>query len=167
MSYHKNRGSLPLLTQFNKTKYFRLRLTDEVRSERPKRDLRLTWDWPETDLRLTWDWPETYMREKDEDWELWTNFHWIDRQTNKHLHFLRTWRSQKWTIEESNLKEQGEDKSKEWGNDWFSRSPRKVTTFKFCFLTLIWLFYLLYTASPNKPFSYFSHSLWVQASLSN
>ena len=26
----------------NKTKYFRLRLTDEVSSERPKRDLRLT-----------------------------------------------------------------------------------------------------------------------------
>ena len=43
----------------NKTKYFRLRHTDEVRSERPKRDQRLTWDWPETDLRLTWDWPGT------------------------------------------------------------------------------------------------------------
>ena len=26
----------------NKTKYFRLRLTDKVRSERPKRELRLT-----------------------------------------------------------------------------------------------------------------------------
>ena len=64
----------------NKTKYFRLRLTDEVSS---KRDLRETWDWPETalrqtwerltchrpgtDLRLTWDWPETDLWEKDED----------------------------------------------------------------------------------------------------
>ena len=28
----------------NKTKYFRLHLTDEVRSERPMRDLRVTWD---------------------------------------------------------------------------------------------------------------------------
>ena len=28
----------------NKTKYFRLRLTDEVRSERLKTDLRETWD---------------------------------------------------------------------------------------------------------------------------
>ena len=53
----------------NKAKYFRLRLTDEVSSERPKGDLRdlrlrlrLTWDWPETDLRLTWDWPETDLR---------------------------------------------------------------------------------------------------------
>ena len=27
----------------NKTKYFRLRLTDKVSSERPKRDLRDTW----------------------------------------------------------------------------------------------------------------------------
>ena len=45
----------------NKTKYFRLRLTDEVSSERPQRDLRVTWDCPETDLRLTWDWP---MRER-------------------------------------------------------------------------------------------------------
>ena len=40
---------------YNKTKYFRLRLTDEVSSERSKRDLKETWDWPGTDLRLTWD----------------------------------------------------------------------------------------------------------------
>ena len=45
----------------NKTKYFRLRLTDEVRSERPKRDLGLTWNWPGTDLRQIWDRP---MRER-------------------------------------------------------------------------------------------------------
>ena len=31
-----------LLLKFNKTKYFRLRLNDEVSSERPKKDLRLT-----------------------------------------------------------------------------------------------------------------------------
>ena len=35
-------------TILNKTKYFRLHLTDEIRSERPKGDQR-----PETDLRLT------------------------------------------------------------------------------------------------------------------
>ena len=51
-----------VLFYFNKTKYFRLCLTDEVSSERPKGDLRLTWDWPETDLRLTWDWTETELR---------------------------------------------------------------------------------------------------------
>ena len=51
---------------FNKTKYFRLRLSYEVSSERPKRDLRLTWerkmkiessrqDWNErTDERRLW-----------------------------------------------------------------------------------------------------------------
>ena len=44
------------MIKLNKTKYFRLRLTDEVSSERPKEDLRLTWDQSETDLR-----------EKDED----------------------------------------------------------------------------------------------------
>ena len=33
-----------LSTYIYKTKYFRLRLTDEVFSERPKRDLRGTWD---------------------------------------------------------------------------------------------------------------------------
>ena len=38
----------------NKTKYFRLRL-DKVSSERPKTDLRETWDLPETDSRLTLD----------------------------------------------------------------------------------------------------------------
>ena len=39
------------LTYFvNKTKYFRLRLSDEVGTERPETDLRLTWDWPETDV---------------------------------------------------------------------------------------------------------------------
>ena len=71
----------PYQIRLNKTKYFRLRLTDEVSSDRPKReiwdwpgtDLALTWHWPgtdlgqtwdrpETDLRLTWDWPETDLR---------------------------------------------------------------------------------------------------------
>ena len=47
----------------NKTKYFRLRLSDEVGTERPETDLRLTWDWPKTDLGLTWDWPETDLRQ--------------------------------------------------------------------------------------------------------
>ena len=45
----------------NKTKYFMLRLSDEVGTERPETDLRLTSDWPDndTDLRLAWDWPDT------------------------------------------------------------------------------------------------------------
>ena len=38
----------------NKTKYFRLRLSDEVSTERPETDLRLTWDWLETDLKSSW-----------------------------------------------------------------------------------------------------------------
>ena len=77
------------VNRHNKTKYFRLHLSDEVSTERPETDLRLTWDWPEkpqtdlrgtsdwpeadlrliwdwdwpeTDLRLTWDWPETDLR---------------------------------------------------------------------------------------------------------
>ena len=38
-------SDLKILQYFNnKTKYFRLRLTDKVSSERPKGDLRLTWD---------------------------------------------------------------------------------------------------------------------------
>ena len=61
-----------ILCSQNKTKYFRLRLTDEVSSDRPKKDLR-----PETDLGLTWDWPE---RKK---WILWALEHFSsDRQTN-------------------------------------------------------------------------------------
>ena len=40
-----------LQAKMNKTKYFRLQLTDKVSSERPKerpkRDLGLTWDWLE------------------------------------------------------------------------------------------------------------------------
>ena len=39
-----------ILIYINKTKYFRLRLSDEVGTERPETDLRLTRDWPETDL---------------------------------------------------------------------------------------------------------------------
>ena len=65
-------------TILNKTKYFRLRLSDEVSTERPETDLRLPWDchetdpwdWPETDLRLTWDWPEVILKNlmpKDEE----------------------------------------------------------------------------------------------------
>ena len=46
----------------NKTKYFRLRLTDKVISEIPKRDLRLTLEWPGTDQGWTWDWPKTDLR---------------------------------------------------------------------------------------------------------
>ena len=49
-------------SRLNKTKYFRLRLSDDVGTERPETDLRLTWDWPETDLRLPWDFPETALR---------------------------------------------------------------------------------------------------------
>ena len=39
----------------NKANYFRLRLSDELGTERPQRDLRDTWDWPETDLRQTYE----------------------------------------------------------------------------------------------------------------
>ena len=38
------RGETHKFFDSNKTKYFRLRLTDEVSSERPVRDLRETWD---------------------------------------------------------------------------------------------------------------------------
>ena len=38
----------------NKMKYFRLRLSDEVGTERLETDLRLTQEWPETDLRQTY-----------------------------------------------------------------------------------------------------------------
>ena len=42
-----NNAMAPCWTQiFNKTKYFRLRLSDEVGTERSETDLRLTWDWP-------------------------------------------------------------------------------------------------------------------------
>ena len=61
---------------FNKkTKYFRLRLSNEVGTERPENDLRLTWDWPETDLRQT----QTALR-----WKLRALEHFgPERQTNE------------------------------------------------------------------------------------
>ena len=37
----------------NKTKYFRLHLTDDVSSERPMRDIRETYERPKRDLGLT------------------------------------------------------------------------------------------------------------------
>ena len=40
---HNSLGVLPG-SEINKTKYFRLRLTDEVSSERSKKDMRLTLD---------------------------------------------------------------------------------------------------------------------------
>ena len=52
---------------------------DEVSTERPVNDLRLTWDWP-----------------KRERWILWALEHFSqDEQTNGHPHFLSSWRSQK------------------------------------------------------------------------
>ena len=60
---HHSLGVLPS-SEINKTKYFRLSLTDEGSK------LRETWDWLETDLRPTWGQPETDLRKKDEDWEL-------------------------------------------------------------------------------------------------
>ena len=38
----------------NKTKYFRLRLSDEVSTERPETDLRLTWSHPEESDDKRW-----------------------------------------------------------------------------------------------------------------
>ena len=38
----------------NKTKYFRLRLSDEVNTKRPETDLRLPWDCPEFILKSSW-----------------------------------------------------------------------------------------------------------------
>ena len=55
-------NSWPYISWINKTKYFRLRLTDEVGTERSETDLRLIKDWPETNLKMTWDWPETDLR---------------------------------------------------------------------------------------------------------
>ena len=94
-------------TLCNKTKYFRLRLTDEVSSERPKRDLRETWDWPETDLRLTWDWPETDHRPTQTAlrWRLYALDKLVpdgqtDRQTDKVTPWA-PWRSQKQALQSS------------------------------------------------------------------
>ena len=61
----------------NKTKYFKLHLSDEVRTERP-----------ETDLRLTWDWPETYEKR----WRFSALEHFVlDRQTDKQTDGQTVW----------------------------------------------------------------------------
>ena len=74
----------------NKTKYFRLRLTDEVGTEILETDLRLTRDWPGTDLR------QTYERKmKIQCLSLRQTC--ADRRTDRQSDTLSSWRSQKLT----------------------------------------------------------------------
>ena len=47
-------GSRIAMSAWNKTKYFRLRLSYEISQEKANRDLWKAWEWPKIDLRRTW-----------------------------------------------------------------------------------------------------------------
>ena len=102
----------------NKTKYFRLRLSDEVNTKRPETDLRLPWDCPEFILKSSWRiWcqkmknkssRQTRTRRTDERTDGRTNIvtPWApDGAKNMSRAAAREWSLEKWQARPENLRE--------------------------------------------------------------
>ena len=86
--------------QENKTKYLRLRLSYQVRSESWEKELRKTWERPERDLRETW--PE-WRRLRGQTWT---------GHTNERTEILTPWasgRSQKFASTKSSYRRRIKD----------------------------------------------------------